>query len=52
MTNRDPRFPGPPIPSATVRETRERLTAGEEPAPALIDVREPWEYAEGHAAGR
>ncbi len=51
MTNRDPRFAGPTIPSATVRETRERLTAAGEPAPTLIDVREPWEYAEGHAAG-
>jgi rhodanese-related sulfurtransferase len=51
MSNRDPRFAGPSIPSVTVREVRERLTAGEEPAPALIDVREAWEYAEGHAAG-
>jgi rhodanese-related sulfurtransferase len=51
LTNRDPRFPGPSIPSVTVRETRARLTTGDEPAPALIDVREAWEYAEGHAVG-
>ena len=51
MSNRDPRIPGPPIPTITVREARQRLTSGDEPTPALIDVREPWEFAEGHAEG-
>src|SRR5262245_50949296 len=41
-----------PIPEITVREAWQRLAdAGAQPSAALIDVREAWEYADGHAAG-
>jgi rhodanese-related sulfurtransferase len=42
-----------PIPEITVREAYARLTApaDDRQPPALIDVRERDEYAEGHAAG-
>jgi rhodanese-related sulfurtransferase len=41
-----------PIPEMTVGEAWQRLAAaGAEPAAVLIDVREGWEYALGHAAG-
>ena len=40
------------IGSITVREVWERLSdARAHPAPALIDVRETWKYAEGRAQG-
>ncbi len=51
MSYRDLRPIGSVVPSVTVRETQRRLTAGEPPVPALIDVREPWEFASGHAPG-
>jgi rhodanese-related sulfurtransferase len=41
-----------PIGTITVREAWARLSdAPAHPAPALIDVRETWEYAEGRAQG-
>lgn len=41
-----------PIGSITVREAWERLSNGSaNPSPALIDVREAWEFAEGRARG-
>jgi rhodanese-related sulfurtransferase len=36
------------VPAVTVTQLRERLEA--KPAPYLLDVREPWEYAQGHVA--
>jgi rhodanese-related sulfurtransferase len=40
------------IPEITVREAWQRLaSAGAVPDAVLIDVRESWEYAQGHAAG-
>lgn len=38
------------VPSINPREAWERLSTTT-PQPALIDVREPWEYAGGHAKG-
>ena len=38
-----------PVPGIDVIELRQRLTAV--PAPFLLDVREPWEYQEGHVPG-
>jgi rhodanese-related sulfurtransferase len=38
------------IPSVNPREAWERLSTGQ-PTPALIDVRESWEYNSGHAKG-
>jgi len=38
-----------PVPGIDVSQLRQRLTA--EPAPFLLDVREPWEYQEGHVPG-
>jgi len=35
-----------PVPSIDVTQLRERLKA--QPAPFLLDVREPWEYQQGH----
>ena len=41
-----------PVPAVSVREAWKRLSEhGAEPAPALIDVRETWEYEGGHAEG-
>jgi sulfur-carrier protein adenylyltransferase/sulfurtransferase len=37
------------VPAVTVSELRDRLEA--EPAPFLLDVREPWEYVAGHVPG-
>jgi sulfur-carrier protein adenylyltransferase/sulfurtransferase len=37
------------VPGIDVTQLRERLQA--EPAPFLLDVREPWEYQEGHVPG-
>jgi rhodanese-related sulfurtransferase len=34
------------VPGVTVKQLRERLEA--KPAPYLLDVREPWEYAQAH----
>lgn len=34
------------VPGITVAQLRQRLVA--EPKPFLLDVREPWEFAEGH----
>ena len=36
------------VPGVTVTQLRERLEA--KPAPYLLDVREPWEYAQAHVA--
>jgi rhodanese-related sulfurtransferase len=38
-----------PVPGIDVSQLRERLKA--EPAPFLLDVREPWEYHQGHVPG-
>ena len=52
MTGRSHTGQQGPIPAITVREARQRLAyTGAQPPAALIDVREPWEYADGHAAG-
>lgn len=40
---------GPRIPSITTSELKTRLENGEKPL--IIDVREPWEYQEGHVPG-
>jgi len=37
------------VPSIEVGQLRQRLKA--EPAPFLLDVREPWEYRDGHVPG-
>jgi rhodanese-related sulfurtransferase len=37
------------VPGIDVSQLRQRLKA--EPAPFLLDVREPWEYQEGHVPG-
>ena len=37
------------VPGIDVSQLRQRLTA--EPVPFLLDVREPWEYQEGHVPG-
>ncbi len=39
----------PSVPAIDVTQLRQRLNA--EPAPFLLDVREPWEYQEGHVPG-
>ena len=38
-----------PVPGIDVGQLRQRLQA--EPAPYVLDVREPWEYQEGHVPG-
>lgn len=40
---------GPPVPRWSVKEAQVRLKAS--PAPLLLDVREPEEYAAGHIPG-
>lgn len=41
-----------PIASLTAPEAWERIGSGKKgAAPLLLDVREPWEYARGHARG-
>jgi rhodanese-related sulfurtransferase len=37
------------VPAVDVTQLRQRLNA--EPAPFLLDVREPWEYQAGHVPG-
>ena len=37
------------VPAIDVGQHRQRLKA--EPAPFLLDVREPWEYRDGHVPG-
>ncbi len=37
------------VPSITAEEAHRRLLA--EPVPLVLDVREPWEFAEGHVPG-
>jgi len=37
------------VPGIDVSQVRQRLEA--EPVPFLLDVREPWEYQEGHVPG-
>ena len=37
------------VPGIDVTQLRQRLKS--EPAPFLLDVREPWEYQEGHVPG-
>jgi rhodanese-related sulfurtransferase len=37
------------VPEIGIAQLRQRLTA--EPAPFLLDVREPWEYQAGHVPG-
>ena len=39
----------PPVPAIDVSQLRQRLAG--EPAPFLLDVREPWEYRQGHVPG-
>ena len=41
--------PGPAIPTIDVVTADARLAAGEDPAPLLLDVREPYEMAEVRA---
>ena len=36
----------PPVPAISVQELARRLQG--EPAPFVLDVREPWEFAHGH----
>ncbi|HET9849140.1 MAG TPA: rhodanese-like domain-containing protein, partial [Candidatus Dormibacteraeota bacterium] len=36
------------VPAVGVGDLRQRLTA--DPRPFLLDVREPWEYVQGHVA--
>jgi rhodanese-related sulfurtransferase len=51
MSNRHSPDQGVPIPEITVREAWQRLEADEpKSVPTLVDVREAWEYAQGHAA--
>lgn len=38
-----------PVPSINVKRLRERLA--DQPAPFLLDVREPWEFATSHVPG-
>lgn len=39
------------VPEISAREAWRRLNDAEaRPRPVLVDVREPWEYAQGHAA--
>lgn len=40
---------GPPLPAVTPQEAQARLKS--RPAPYVLDVRQPAEYAEGHIAG-
>lgn len=40
---------GPKMASISTAELQARLERGERPV--IIDVREPWEYAEGHVPG-
>jgi len=40
-----------PTPEIEVEALRERLTTGGEQAARVIDVREDWEWAQGHIAG-
>ena len=44
----DPGVAPPRVPAVSVSELRQRLTAA--PKPFLLDVREPWEYVQGHVA--
>ena len=37
------------VPAIDVKQLRDRLAA--KPTPFLLDVREPWEYREGHVPG-
>ena len=39
----------PSVPAIDVKQLRDRLAA--KPTPFLLDVREPWEYREGHVPG-
>jgi rhodanese-related sulfurtransferase len=39
----------PDVPGIQVEEVRRRLRST--PAPFVLDVREPWEYAQGHLPG-
>ncbi len=39
-------MPNPRVPAIGVTELRQRLSGN--PRPFLLDVREPWEYAQGH----
>lgn len=41
-------MPAQRVPAIGVTELRQRLNAN--PKPFLLDVREPWEYAQGHVA--
>jgi len=42
-------FGAPRMASISASQLKDRLDAGEKPL--IIDVREPWEYAEGHIPG-
>jgi rhodanese-related sulfurtransferase len=42
------RFGKPPFPEATPQEVAEKMKSSQ---PLVLDVREPWEYSEGHIAG-
>ena len=40
-----------PVPASDARTAEARLRAGEDPAPVLLDVREPHEFVGGRAVG-
>lgn len=50
MSGGRPETPDSGVTELTVREAFARLSETE-PAPLLVDVRETWEYDEGHARG-
>lgn len=52
MSQQNTQGPEQQVPAISVNEAWQRVSAsGEVAAPALIDVREPWEYEGGHAKG-
>ena len=52
MQGRDQGQAGTPVPEVSSREAWRRLSdADARPAPVLVDVREAWEFAQGHASG-
>ncbi|HEX6121846.1 MAG TPA: rhodanese-like domain-containing protein [Ktedonobacterales bacterium] len=48
MQNQRPDAAANPVPEITVREAFTRMSEPH-PTPALVDVRETWEFQEGHA---
>src|SRR5690242_8216577 len=51
MQGRDQGEVGTPVPEVSSRDAWRRLSdADAQPAPVLVDVREAWEFAQGHAS--